>query len=81
MKLDFPNWYIKKVIGEGAYGKVYLITHAYELDGKNITKDYALKIYKKDLLIANDLSESTFRERDALLQLDNPFILNLHYSF
>ena len=26
-------------------------------------------------------SEAVFRERDALLQLDNPLILNLHYSF
>jgi len=81
LKLDFNNWFIKKLIGKGAYGKVYLISHNYENNGKKINKDYALKSYKKDLLLESDMSESTFRERDALLQLNHPFILNLHYSF
>ena len=81
MVLDFENWFIKKLIGKGAYGKVYLVQHRYQKDDKIIRKDYALKIYNKDLLIDMNMIESTFRERDALLQLDYPFILNLHYSF
>jgi hypothetical protein len=81
MKLDFENWFIKKLIGKGAYGKVYLITHRYEKDCKQISKDYALKCYKKDLLVEHDMADSTIRETDALLQLEHPFILNLHFSF
>ena len=82
-KMDFENWYIKKLIGRGGYGKVYLITHQYadKFTNKQIKKDYALKVYKKCLLLENDMCEHTFRERNALLELDHPFILNMKYSF
>ena len=76
--MEFPNWFIKKLIGKGAYAKVYLITHE---DEDKIRSDYALKVYKKELLIEHEMQESIFRERDALLELDHPFILNLKCSF
>lgn len=75
--MDFPNWFIKKLIGQGAYAKVYLITHS--LNGKK--KDYALKVYNKEMLIEKEMDEAVFRERDALLEMNHPFILNLKCSF
>ena len=81
-KFDFENLRITKLIGRGAYAKVYLIIHEYRTEhGALRKKEYALKVYKKELLIKNDLTEATMRERDVLLELDHNFILNLHYAF
>jgi len=78
-KLDFENWYIRKLIGQGAYGKVYLVTHKTIVGkSKHVSKDYALKIYKKGLLISNGLIEQTFKERDILLEMNHPFICNMY---
>ena len=49
---DFNNWFLKKMLGTGAYGKVFLITHKYtNKEGQLVFKDYALKVYKKEALI------------------------------
>jgi len=69
------------MLGEGAYGKVYHITHSYDSQHGYVNKCYALKVLKKKQLLDQGLAASTFTERDALLDLDHDFILNLHYSF
>ena len=80
-RLDFQNWNVRRLLGKGAFGKVYHITHSYTTQNGFVTKCYALKVLKKSQLVKNGLTSSTFTERDALLDLDHDFILNLHYSF
>jgi len=83
-QIDFKNWTLKKLIGKGAYAKVFLITHTYpdpDIPGFFKTKEYALKVYNKQLLVESGLSESTMHEREILLEINHPYILKLHYAF
>ena len=73
----FQNWTLKKILGQGAYGKVYLV--AKTVMGK--TKYYAMKVIRKDDIIDQKLTESAMAERNLLLEMSHPFILNLHYAF
>jgi serine/threonine protein kinase len=79
--LDFENWTLKKNIGRGAYGKVFLVTHTYIKNDISITKNYAMKVYNKDNLVNHTLTEQTMNERNILLEMNHPYILNLHYAF
>ena len=57
-KLDFQNWTLRKNIGRGAYGKVFLVTHTYiNRDNMTIHKNYAMKVYNKDNLVNHNLAE------------------------
>lgn len=40
-----------------------------------------MKIYNKSQLEGKGLAESGVKERQMLLELDHPYILNLHYAF
>lgn len=62
-----------KILGKGAYATVYLVTH--------FQKNYALKVYKKETIREHKLEENTVLEKELLLELNHPYILNLHYSF
>ncbi|KAG0038270.1 serine/threonine protein kinase psk1 [Podila clonocystis] len=65
-----------KVIGRGAYGKVYLVRHI----ATNAL--YAMKVLKKASIIvhAKD-TENTMSERKILEAIRHPFIVKLHYAF
>ncbi|KAF9906365.1 serine/threonine protein kinase psk1 [Lobosporangium transversale] len=65
-----------KVIGRGAYGKVYLVRHI----ATNAL--YAMKVLKKASIIvhAKD-TECTMSERKILEAIRHPFIVKLHYAF
>lgn len=53
-----------KIIGKGSFGKVFLATN-------NVTgKEYAMKVIRKDLLIASKQLESPFREKEVLLNVN-----------
>ena len=66
-----------KVIGQGSYGKVFLVK-------KNIGKDkeclYAMKVLKKATLKVRDRIR-TKTERNILTEVEHPFIVKLHYAF
>jgi serine/threonine protein kinase len=40
-----------------------------------------MKVIKKDDLIDQNMTESAMAERNLLLEMSHPFILNLHYAF
>ncbi|KAI3388138.1 hypothetical protein SNEBB_001198 [Seison nebaliae] len=67
----------KEVLGQGSFGKVFLVR-------KNAGPDegtlFAMKVLKKATLRVRD-RERTKMERDILSQIDFPFIVKLHYAF
>ncbi|KAJ3280821.1 serine/threonine protein kinase psk1, partial [Rhizoclosmatium sp. JEL0117] len=65
-----------KVIGQGGYGKVFLVR-------KKATQTiYAMKVLKKATLVIHTKTvEHTKNERSILSQLAHPFIVKLHYAF
>ena len=42
---------------------------------------YAMKCIKKELIVDEELFESTKLEKDLLIKADNPFFVNLYYHF
>lgn len=67
---DFEH---KLVIGRGSYGKVILST----FNGK----EYAIKVLRKDRLIAEYQVENVKLERDVLFGLTHPFLVDMEYLF
>ncbi|KAF9438825.1 serine/threonine protein kinase psk1 [Entomortierella beljakovae] len=75
-KMTPDDFRFLKVIGRGAYGKVYLVRHI----ATNAL--YAMKVLKKASIIvhAKD-TECTMSERKILEAIRHPFIVKLHYAF
>ncbi|KAF9352018.1 serine/threonine protein kinase psk1 [Mortierella sp. AD094] len=75
-KMTPDDFTFLKVIGRGAYGKVYLVRHI----ASNAL--YAMKVLKKASIIvhAKD-TECTMSERKILEAIRHPFIVKLHYAF
>ncbi|GJJ73419.1 serine/threonine-protein kinase Psk1 [Entomortierella parvispora] len=75
-KMSPDDFKFLKVIGRGAYGKVYLVRHI------ATQALYAMKVLKKASIIvhAKD-TECTMSERKILEAIRHPFIVKLHYAF
>ena len=58
-----------KLLGEGAFGQVWLVRHNH--------KSYALKVASKYDLLAEGAVHELVREREIMSQLDHPFIARL----
>lgn len=64
-----------KLIGRGAFGEVWLVRD------KEDAQVYAMKILRKSELVAKNQILNTLAERDFLTQSDNPWSVQLFYSF
>ena len=84
-KQDFN---VLKVIGKGAFGTVYLVTH------RKTEKVYAMKVVSKELLLRSDQDDSirgnnffifliflNIVEREILSRFNHPFIMRLEFAF
>ena len=66
-----------KVLGQGSYGKVFLVR---KTRGGDTGCLYAMKVLKKATLKVRDRMR-TKTERDILTEVEHPFIVKLHYAF
>ena len=66
-----------KVLGQGSYGKVFLVR---KIIGNDKGFLYAMKVLKKATLKVRDRMR-TKTERDILTEVEHPFIVKLHYAF
>jgi p70 ribosomal S6 kinase len=69
------DFIIKKMIGKGAFGKVYLVQN------KNTKKIYAMKCIRKDVVIDADFFDSLKLEKDILYGVEHPFIVSMDFVF
>lgn len=72
---NLDDFIIKKVIGRGSFGKVFLVQK------KHSGEVYAMKSLRKDVILEYDQVESTRLEKDILLQADHPFLVGMSYVF
>lgn len=79
-KVDSGNFELLKVLGTGAYGKVFLVR---KLGGHDHRKLYAMKVLKKASIIQKQKTlEHTKTERQVLETIrQSPFLVTLHYAF
>ncbi|XP_062235260.1 ribosomal protein S6 kinase alpha-3 isoform X2 [Platichthys flesus] len=76
-KADPRQFELRKVLGQGSFGKVFLVR---KISGPDAGQLYAMKVLKKATLKVRDRVR-TKMERDILVEVNHPFIVKLHYAF
>nr|XP_055054956.1 ribosomal protein S6 kinase alpha-1 [Misgurnus anguillicaudatus] len=76
-KADARQFELRKVLGQGSFGKVFLVK---KIMGPDAGQLYAMKVLKKATLKVRDRVR-TKMERDILVEVNHPFIVKLHYAF
>ncbi|XP_030379319.1 ribosomal protein S6 kinase 2 beta [Scaptodrosophila lebanonensis] len=76
-KADPSQFELLRVLGEGSFGKVFLVR---KIIGKDAGTLYAMKVLKKATLKVKDRVRST-NERKILADVGHAFIVKLHYAF
>jgi len=76
--LSIGDFILLKVIGQGSFGKVLLVSKKEE---PNKGKVFAMKVLNKSTIIARNEVEHTKSEKSILMKLEFPFLVKLHYSF
>ncbi|XP_064413317.1 ribosomal protein S6 kinase alpha-3 isoform X1 [Latimeria chalumnae] len=76
-KADPSQFELLKVLGQGSFGKVFLVR---KISGPDAGYLYAMKVLKKATLKVRDRVR-TKMERDILVEVNHPFIVKLHYAF
>jgi serine/threonine protein kinase len=74
-KLSVDDFLILKLIGKGAYGKVFLVRK------KDSEEVCAMKILKKKEMIKRDQVVHVKTEKRIMEMVDHPFIVKLRYAF
>ncbi|XP_050404797.1 ribosomal protein S6 kinase alpha-5 [Patella vulgata] len=79
-KVGMEDFELLKVLGTGAYGKVFLVR---KYDGADQGKLYAMKVLKKASIVQKTkTTEHTKTERQVLEAIrESPFLVTLHYAF
>ena len=76
-KVGTKDFDFLRVLGQGSFGKVFLVS---KKTGTDHGKYYAMKVLKKASLKVRD-RERTKMERSILIQIDHPFIVKVFYAF
>ncbi|KAA0711351.1 Ribosomal protein S6 kinase alpha-5 [Triplophysa tibetana] len=79
-RVGIENFELLKVLGTGAYGKVFLVR---KVSGHDSGKLYAMKVLKKATIVQKaKTTEHTRTERQVLEHIrQSPFLVTLHYAF
>jgi len=73
-KMSFDHFLILKVVGAGAFGKVYQVRC--QTDGKI----YAMKVLKKEFLLKEKVVENVIAERQIMAKMRHPFIIKMYHA-
>ncbi|CAL1689713.1 unnamed protein product [Lasius platythorax] len=76
-KAEPSHFELLKVLGQGSFGKVFLVR---KVAGNDSGTLYAMKVLKKATLKVRDRVR-TKMERNILVDVEHPFIVRLHYAF
>ncbi|XP_036448472.1 ribosomal protein S6 kinase alpha-1 isoform X2 [Colossoma macropomum] len=76
-KADPSQFELLKVLGQGSFGKVFLVRKVTPPDSNQL---YAMKVLRKATLKVRDRVR-TKMERDILAEVNHPFVVKLHYAF
>ncbi|KAL9270806.1 Serine/threonine-protein kinase AtPK2/AtPK19-like protein [Drosera capensis] len=79
-KMGPEDFEILRLVGKGAFGKVFLVRKKERGFGEG-DGVYAMKVMKKHSIIKKNHVEYMKRERDILTKVVHPFIVQLRYSF
>ena len=74
-KISIHDFTVLSVQGQGSFAKVM------QVKKKSNNKIYAMKIIKKSKLHELGLDFTALIERNVLVEVDNPFIVKMSFSF
>jgi len=74
-KITLTDFDLLKCIGRGGFGRVLLVR---KQDTQQI---FAMKILKKQYIIASNQVDHTTAERNVLVKVEHPFLPKLYYAF
>ena len=74
-KICYDDFIPLKLLGTGSFGRVLLVRK------KNNNNLYAMKILIKSYLKQKKQEEHTRTERDLMVKINSPFIMNIKYAF
>ncbi|KAK7340064.1 hypothetical protein VNO77_20756 [Canavalia gladiata] len=74
-RVSIEDFEILKVVGQGAFAKVYQVRK------KGTSEIYAMKVMRKDKIMEKNHAEYMKAERDILTKMEHPFVVQLRYSF
>ncbi|XP_018786450.1 PREDICTED: chromosomal serine/threonine-protein kinase JIL-1 [Bactrocera latifrons] len=79
-KVNLSHFKLIRVLGTGAYGKVFLVR---KIGGDDDMTLYAMKVLKKDTVVQKKkTAEHTTTERQVLEAIQqSPFLVGMHYAF
>uniref|UniRef100_A0A0K8SHB2 Protein kinase domain-containing protein n=2 Tax=Lygus hesperus TaxID=30085 RepID=A0A0K8SHB2_LYGHE len=69
------DFYFQEIIGNGIFGDIFLAVHNREME------KYAVKVMDKEKLVKSGNVENAYREKQVLVNLDHPFVINCKYFF
>ena len=75
IKLKTEDFEKYKLIGKGSFGDVFLVKF------KSNNQFYAMKILDKKTVVSYNQEEHTKSERDLMVKVDNPFIIDIKFAF
>lgn len=73
--ISIDHFSLLKVVGKGAFGKVFLAMM------KSSGKLYAIKKMRKDLIVKAGIEHKVMSEKLILSKLENPYLIKLYYAF
>ena len=73
--ININHFDIVRVIGRGSFGKVYLVKK------KDSEEFFAMKVLKKEAISSPSQRLHTIAERRILQEIDDNFVVKLHYAF
>merc|ERR1719438_484788 len=76
-KANVNQFELLRVLGQGSFGKVFLVR---KIDGKDAGSLYAMKVLKKATLKVRDRVRTKL-ERNILADVNHSFIVRLQYAF
>ncbi|KAJ4972852.1 hypothetical protein NE237_006026 [Protea cynaroides] len=82
-KMGPGDFEILRLVGQGAFGKVFLVRKKNNGGGEICGDDgiFAMKVMRKDTIIKKNHVDYMKAERDILTKVVHPFIVQLRYSF
>ena len=75
IKLSYIDFEPLKLLGTGSFGRVLLVRF------KSNNTLYAMKILRKDQIKLKHQEEHTKTERDLMVKINNPFVVNIKFAF
>ncbi|KAF8399369.1 hypothetical protein HHK36_015234 [Tetracentron sinense] len=78
-KMGPGDFAILRVIGQGAFGKVFLVRKKDNSGGDDGI--FAMKVMRKETIIKKNHVDYMKAERDILTKVEHPYIVQLRYSF